>query len=119
MQADSLAEAILDVLLSDGKESLLPMSQGSWPNLTGLAIDLVDIDHTSGFTNPSLGVLPCLHTVCQNYCSFDAVVSGSLLDPWPALKTHHLDGNHYSSAAVVAICRRKWSVLKSLRVQTP
>ena len=56
----------------------------------------------------------CLLAVClHNYCTFDAIVLDRLLDPWPALKTLHLDGYHYhyDSAAVIDVCRRKWPAL--------
>ena len=95
----------------------MPLSQGRWPKLTGLSTHLVDIEYM-GFDRFVLGALPCLQTVCRGYCNFVAIVPDSLVDPWSAMNIHHFDGDHYDSAAVVAVRSRKRPALRSLSWDT-
>ena len=108
--------SLVDIRLFGGASSLVPLSRGSWPELTELIIDLARDDDI--FVHELvLGAWPCLNTLTLENIYFPSrFVSDLIRAPWPALTSLTLGGHHWDPAAVTASCTGRWPALQLLTI---
>lgn len=108
--------SLVDVKLFGGASSLVPLSRGSWPELTELIVDLA-VDDDIFVHELVLGAWPCLHTLTLENVYFSSrAVSDLIRAPWPALKSLTLGGHHWDPAVVTASCTGRWPALEMLTI---